>query len=122
METDRQQEVDKPEPTPVDNFRAMIGKVNESYNAPDVKAARKARREARKFGADVVEAFVNSSKLEQRDLRAKIEIIMLQRGDMVRDIYYTLLRTKKAPAVVVRDLLYIRPHGPLPKGYNMAQG
>lgn len=115
MEKDRLSEGDESRPTAVDNFRAVLRKVQESYDAKDRKSARKARGEARKLGADVIRTFRDSPESEQRGLKdAVTRMTVLTPGDKRRDIYYILLSTKEAPATVVRDLLSLRLHGALP--------
>lgn len=122
MGKDRLSEVDELRQPVFDSFRAVLDRLFESYNEPDARTARNARREARKLGAGIVRTFKDYPDWDKRWLKDVVtRMTQLIPGDDWRDLYYLLLSTKVAPATVVRDLLGIRPHGALPRSKGSAR-
>lgn len=120
MERDKSGVADELRPAAVDNFRAVLSALRDSYNATDLKSARAARRNARRLGTEVVRSFKESPIGDQFTLKDVVtRTTLLVPGDDLRDLYYILLSTKQAPATVVRDLLGIRPHGSLPRSKRL---
>lgn len=98
------------EPTAADNFRSMVRKIREAYDAPGFAQRRQARGEAVGLAASVLCA----PEDERTQLRYAITRTQLLSPDLNRDIYNTLRAAKILNAIAVRQLLGFRPTGRLP--------